>query len=283
MPDLRNFSPIVKAVMPWLKPQHLRVSGFSLAFVVAVTAVAQDRPPPGPSRTPNGMSWGELALLPEYCRDAMGILYGDQYYNTSPRASYWVSRMGQGFWSIHHYCRALTYVQQAESAGSNPTQRRFLYGRAKSDYFYTLNNSDPDMIIVPEILVRLGEAHLKLGEIAEAYAAFEQARQKKPDYWPAYSRWVDVLVGLNKRREARELAERGLEFCPSCAVLQEKFKTLGGDPSKIVPRVPPPAGQAASQSGARPVPGSPTISTQTSEPRAAAEVIAPASQASSAK
>ena len=211
----------------------------------AIPGWAQDRPPPGPSATPNGMTWGELSLLPEYCRDAMGILYGDQYYNPSPRASQWVALMGQGFWAMHHYCRALLYVRQAESAGTDANTRRFLYGRAKSDYVYTLNNSAPDMVLVPEILVRLGEAHLKLGEISDAFSAFERSRQMKPDYWPAYSRWIDVLIGLNKRKEARELAGIGLEYCPGCEVLRNQFKSLGGDPSKVVPRAVAPAASAA--------------------------------------
>ena len=78
---------------------------WSLASLCAVlllgasTAWSQARVAPGPSSAPNGMTWGELALLPEYCPDTMGILYGDQYFNASPRAAGWVAQLGQGFWA----------------------------------------------------------------------------------------------------------------------------------------------------------------------------------------
>lgn len=217
-------------------------------LATAATAWGQNtNPAPGPAKTPNGMTWGELSLLPEYCADAMGILYGDQYFNPSPRAAKWVAIMGQGFWAIHHYCRAQQYVRQAEAAAGSPQQRRYLYGKAKQDYIYALNNSGPDMILAPEILVRLGEAHIKLGEPGEAYSAFERARQKKPDYWPAYSRWVDVLMGLKMRKEARELAGQGLAYSPDSETLIRQYKALGGDPASVVRAAlpPPPAASGA--------------------------------------
>lgn len=200
----------------------------------AATAGAQQRTAPGPNKTPVGVTWGELALLPDYCRDAMGILYGDQYYNPSPRAAHWVAMMGQGFWSIHHYCYAMAHVRQAEMAGVTQQQRKFIYGRAIKDYLYTLDNSAPDMVLVPEILVRLGEAYLKVGDTANAYSAFEKARRVKPDYWPAYSRWVDVLIKSNLRKEALALARQGLAHAPASEVLRRQYISLGGDPSKVV-------------------------------------------------
>ena len=165
----------------------------------AATARAQQGAALGPRNSPNGLTWGEFALLPEYCRDAQGILYGDQSYNPSPRAAHWVALMGQGFWAIHHYCYALAHVRQAEEAGLTPQERKFIYGRAIQDYVCTLNNSAPDMVLLPEILVRMGEAYLKVGSTADAYPFFEMARRIKPDHWSAYSRWIDVLVRSSLR------------------------------------------------------------------------------------
>ena len=230
----------------------------TMLLAATATAGAQQRTAPGPNKTPVGVTWGELALLPDYCRDAMGILYGDQYYNPSPRAAHWVALMGQGFWSIHHYCYAMAHVRQAEMAGVTQPQRKFIYGRTIPDYLYTLNNSAPDMVLVPEILVRLGEAYLKVGDTANAYSAFEKARQVKPDYWPAYSRWVDVLIKSNLRKDALALARQGLAHAPASEVLRRQYISLGGDPSKVVAVVAasPPAAASAPEPAAS-APGAP--------------------------
>ena len=234
-------------------------------LAIAATAYAQQRTAPGPNKTPNGLTWGELALLPDYCRDAMGIVYGDQSFNTSPRAAHWVSLMGQGFWSIHHYCYALAHVRGAEEAGVTPQERKFIYGRAIQDYLYTLNNSAPDMVLVPEILVRLGEAYLKVGDTANAYSAFEKARRVKPDYWPAYSRWVSVLIKSNLRSEALALARQGLAHAPASEVLRRQYTSLGGDPSKVVAVVDaapsaPPAASAPEPAASEPAASTPAAS-----------------------
>ena len=134
---------------------------------------------------------------------------------------------------MHHYCRAILYTHRAELAGVPRQQERFLYERASKDYLYSLDNSAADMPLVPEILVRLGEAYLKIGQTSDAQAAFERARRVKPDYWPAYSRWIEVLISLNLRTQARDLATEGLSHAPDSAVLQRQFKALGGDPSLI--------------------------------------------------
>ena len=156
---------------------------------------------------PNGMSWGELSLLPEYCRDVQGIIYGDASFNTSPRAGKWVSSMGQDFWHMHHYCYALLSMNRAKSAGATQPQRTALWLKAEGDYNYVLRNCRPTMPLIPEVLVRLGELHLEMGKLGDAYSDFARAREIKPDYWPAYSRWVDVLMRSGKRSGARELAE----------------------------------------------------------------------------
>ena len=250
----------------WLSPRACgtcaRAVVVAALLTSAFTAWAQQPVRIGPNKTPNGLTWGELALLPDYCRDAMGILYGDQYSNPSPRAAHWVALMGQGFWAIHHYCYALAHVRGAEEAGVTPQQRNFIYGRAIQDYVYTLNNSAPDMVLVPEILVRLGEAYLKVGDTANAFSAFEKARRVKPDYWPAYSRWVSVLIKSNLRSEALALARQGLAHAPASEVLRRQYTSLGGDPSKVVAVVDtaPPAASAPEPAASEPAASSPAAS-----------------------
>jgi hypothetical protein len=78
---------------------HLRnLIATLLVAILAATASAQH---------PENITDGELALVPTFCRDAGGIRYGQAHdANRSPRAAYWVSLMGDGFWAMHHYCWA---------------------------------------------------------------------------------------------------------------------------------------------------------------------------------
>ncbi|MBK9234539.1 MAG: hypothetical protein IPO19_00105 [Rhodoferax sp.] len=81
----------------------------------------------------------------------------------------------------------------------------------------------------------MGEAHLLLGSTGSAADAFRTARELKPDYWPAYTRWIDALLKSNQKAEAKALAAEGLRYSPQAPELVARFRKLGGDPSTIVP------------------------------------------------
>jgi tetratricopeptide (TPR) repeat protein len=185
---------------------------------------------------PNDITKAEMALIPEYCPDTMGFGYGDAYYNTSPRAPKWVAMMGKDFWSLHHYCWGLISYNRSMRHGTPRMQRNALIESALGDYGYVLNYVAPDFILLPEILTRVGEAELKLGHPDRANTAYARARQLKPDYFPAYARWIDYLIAKGQRAQAKELAREGLEYSPNAKVLQQQYRLLGGDPAQITPR-----------------------------------------------
>lgn len=188
---------------------------------------------------PKGITKAEMALIPSYCPDTMGFGYGDAHYNTSPRAPHWVSMLGKDFWHLHHYCWALINRQRATRYGLSKMQRKGLLEEVLSDYQYVLERAAPDFILLPEILTRTGEVELILYRPERANATFARARQLKPDYWPAYSHWIEYLIGKGRRGEAKELAQEGLEISPGSKTLQEQYRLLGGNPALIVPRPPP--------------------------------------------
>ena len=176
-------------------------------------------------KQPNGYTWGELSLLPEYCKDVQGVLYGDST-SPSPRAAEWVGIMGQDFWHMHHYCRALVLVQRSQAAGLGQNTKANLYDRAQVDYEYTIRNASAATPLMPEVLLRYGELLLLRNNMEGAGEAFEQARQLKPDYWPAYTRWIDVLMGLKRYDTARALAETGLQNAPGNPELQRRLDAI---------------------------------------------------------
>ena len=183
---------------------------------------------------PENITDGELALMPPYCQDVQAIRWGNASFNPSPRAAYWVSLMGQTFWALHHYCWGLIHVRRSEAPGLPPVLRTGMLNTAINDYFYVINNGPRDFVLAPEIYLRIGEARLSLGQIGLAHDAFRIARELKPDYWPAYTRWIDHLMRTDQKAAAREMAAEGLRAAPGSQELQDRFRKLGGDPSKVV-------------------------------------------------
>lgn len=194
-----------------------------LAAVLSLTGIAGTA-----DAKPENITDAEMKVLPRYCPDTMGFKYGDAYYNTSPRARYWVSQMGKGFWAMHHYCWAQININRARRAGVPAQTRQALRESARGDYGYVINNTAPDFIMLPEIYTRLGEVELLLARPEKASQAFARARELKPDYWPAYSHWAEYLKARGKNAEAMQIVRSGLAHSPESRVLRELYRVLGG-------------------------------------------------------
>lgn len=192
---------------------------------------------PAQAGKPNDMTEAEMAMVPAYCRDTMGFAgYGDASSNTSPRANHWVALMGKNFWNMHHYCWAQVNRMRAMRSGVRPEIRKGMLESVVGDYVYSIDKAPKDFILAPEILTRLGEVYVVLGRIELADKAFSQARERKLNYWPAYSRWAEHLMVSGRRAEAKALVKSGLEYSPTAKVLQEQYRILGGKLSEIVPK-----------------------------------------------
>ena len=184
---------------------------------------------------PENITDGELALLPPYCQDVQAIRYGNEFDNPSPRASHWVAVMGKSFWHLHHYCWGLIHLRRSQAPGLAPAARQGMVQAAVSDYIYVVQKSPADFPLAPEIYLRIGEAELLLGRSTSASEFFQRARALKPDYWPAYTRWIDVLIKTKQTALAKDLAAEGLRHAPTSRELISRYKTLGGDPAAVVP------------------------------------------------
>jgi hypothetical protein len=184
--------------------------------------------------TPENITDGELALVPNYCYDTQTIRYY-KTYNVSPRAKYWVGLMGEDFWTLHHYCWGLINLRRAQAAGVTAKQRNYLLGTVVDDYGFVIKNTSAHFVLLPEIYTRLGEVQLVRGNVAEAFDAFTKARELKPDYWPPYVRWAEVLIRAKRTAEAKGVIAEGLRHSPDSAPLLEKYRALGGNPGDIRP------------------------------------------------
>ena len=196
----------------------------SAAAFVSPTAAQSANVQTG-TQEPNGYTWGELALLPEYCRDAQGILYeGLGSNNMSPRAPHWLALLGDDYWHIHHYCHGMRNLMRIDSGAVEPMHRGSLLERTIGEFNYIVRNSKPSMPLMPEVFYRMGEVHLRLNQVAQALACFERSRQLKPDYWPSYVRWIDVLLQSRQFEAAEALAKEGLEHVPGQPELLKRLK-----------------------------------------------------------
>lgn len=220
---------------------------------------------------PVGFTWGELALLPDYCRDTNGTVYliGDQ----SPRAAQWIALMGDDFWHMHHYCYGLRDLMHAEQAGLTPQQRREVLEGAIKQFNYIVNNARPTMVLMPEVYLKIGQTYVQLGNISAASNAFEVSRRLKADYWPAYTAWIDELLKLHKTGDAKKLAMEGLTYAPDSAELLARLKRI--DPNAHAPAAAAPAAAAAAIApGANPGADDPTAAPRASSAMPAASAAA---------
>ena len=184
---------------------------------------------------PANVTDGEIAMLPIYCPDTMGFNYGASKINMSPLAPKWLAQMGPGFWTMHHYCWGLVNWRRANSMPKQSMERRHTLVQVVNDYQFVVKNTTSNFLMLPEILTRMGEVYLELDDVGAAYQAFYRAREIKPDYWPAYSRWAAVLIKSGQKKEAMKLVRLGLEHAPDSDVLNELYRGLGGDPATIAP------------------------------------------------
>lgn len=197
------------------------------------------------AQKPDAITAGEMARLPVYCPDTQGFNYGDKYYNTSPRAAYWVSFMGETFWAFHHYCWGMIRMYRSQTPGMLPVLKEGWLKGAIGDFEYVLRFSTPRFIMLPEVYLRIGEAYVALKNFALAEEAFANSRAAKADYWPPYVRWAESLVNQKRTKEAKAHLEDGLRIMPREKILLDEYRKLGGDPDAFVKSLPPPPPAAA--------------------------------------
>ena len=212
----------------------------------------------------SGYTDGQWALLPPWCRhtqDSPEAFRAGITWDRNPNAQQWIALMGSDFQHMHHYCRGLRYELMLNSfADLNPRERLALNERIIEEMDYVINNGQPTMPLMPEVFLMQGDAYVRLSQLPAAQVAFETSRKLKPEYWPAYTRWADVLIGLKQTDQARRVVAEGLAHMPQEPQLLERQRQLGG--ARAMPAVAPARTSAATPSArqapdAAPVPPTP--------------------------
>ena len=202
------------------RPPRTRMTLFFIFFIAFTYLPALS------SAKPQEVTESELKLLPRYCLDTMW--FPERY---DAKSMYWVNVMGKSFSATHHYCWGLTNLNRARKA--NAKHRTGLLEDVLNDFRYVTQYAPSDFVMLPEIYTKIGEVELLIKNPDKANGAFAKARSLKPDYWPAYSHWIEFLMQTGKRAEAREIARSGLQHSPDAKVLREQYRLLGGSPADI--------------------------------------------------
>lgn len=176
----------------------------------------------GAAAQPTNVADSEIALLPPYCADKEWGSRPANPVNQARRAA----QLGPSWAGLHHYCWGLVSVRRATMGNLSPAMKRHLIETAVGDYQYTIRHSTPDFVLLPEILLRLGEAYVLLGDPASAISAFEASLAKKPDYWPARLAAADLLVKLRMREQALRTLRDGLALTPDQPNLRSRLAEL---------------------------------------------------------
>lgn len=189
----------------------LAIAALRPAIVHAMPADPTNVNNPGP---------GELARLPEYCKYTTTFHRGEP---SDPGKLDWLRRLGPTMAHLHHYCWALLIENRLVAGGISPQMRVTMLRRCIADIWYVLRNGEPDFVLLPELLYRLGTYHVRLGELSEAVGHFEQARDRRPDYWPAYAELAKIHLRLSRRQEAVQTLKEGLQHSPGQKELIEQL------------------------------------------------------------
>ena len=181
---------------------------------------------PAQANTPQNITPGEVARLPEYCANAQSFAKTGIPGAPSPIQQHWLALMGETFWHLHHYCWALVSANRSEAAGVAPNHRVYLLNSAIADADYVVQRAPAQFPLLPEIFYRMGQYHLTAGRPAIAVSFFDKSRQAKPDYWPPYVELAKVSASLGKRSDAIAVLEEGLKLMPEQPQLTEAMKNI---------------------------------------------------------
>ena len=172
------------------------------------------------------MSKEEYQLLPAYCHSQGNV--EPKFHNRDASEAKWSARLGQDFLHIHHYCWGMVSIARSYRAGLPAGKRAFYLGRAIDDISFSLNRASPDLVLLPEMYTRIGEAFLGIRDDKNAEAAFRKAMEANPAYWPPYVWWSQRLLTQGKTREALVLAEEGRKNAPGSKALDKLIEDIRG-------------------------------------------------------
>lgn len=160
---------------------------------------------------------------PDYCQ------YSFDGNRGHPQKSPYATVYGwKNFQHLHHYCRGLYRMKEAAAAAESTAAMDSSFYRATMEFNYVLDNTGPDFVLKPEILVQKGISLLAIGKFIEAIECFNEALELRRDYVPAYVALANYFLNQDDPEGAREVLEIGLAHAPDSEILLGMLADIDG-------------------------------------------------------
>lgn len=213
-----------------LKPISRRLGPVRLAWAITLpallagaTALAQVQF----DRTQSHYDAKVVAMLPPYCKHTQVYRGNVPGAGDKTQIARWESVMGaDNFQHMHHYCWGLTHTNWALYASNSNQERDRELRQSVTEFDYVLRNVAPGFALLPEILTRKGENHLRLEDWPQGLNDLHRAIELKPDHWPPYAALSDYYKALGELDSARAWAEKGLSAAPGIRALERRLSEL---------------------------------------------------------
>lgn len=165
----------------------------------------------------------DFALLPPYCKVQMHAGYEGNIDPTVVKI--WEKRLGAGYYTSHHYCWGLHYVNLAHTAVDKAERNRAL-NAAINDMRYPLQYAPPEFILLPKISYDIGQILEELGDDVGAMQAYYQSIKLNPKLPRPYAAISDLYKKQNNTKEALAILEQGLKYKPKSKALLKRLAQL---------------------------------------------------------
>ena len=174
----------------------------------------------------------ELNRLPEWCSYYPWVMGSHEpaKKNASPQVKAAIALVTSGCYGPQHYCWALVYANRGDSA-VNSRQRNTNYRLAfpELDFVGKSSNTKESCILIPEMLLKRGELHAKLGEYPSAVRNYRLAILRNPKEVRAYSGLSRVYQLMGSKKEALATLQDGVKANPKSNLLKKRLAELQND------------------------------------------------------
>lgn len=180
-----------------------------------------------------GLTQQQVLALPPYCQaqkyiaEDMNGKPPQQIYNDHQR---WEKALGHTFEHFHHYCLALSFINQYYSDTHSTARGRqgYLEG-ALGNTDYVIKLAPANFVMLPELLTTRGKIYHLMGRHGEAMADLQKAIRLNPKFERAYLSAVDIYLKLGQQESAKSTLNIGLKYAPNSKPLLKRAKELGID------------------------------------------------------
>lgn len=148
------------------------------------------------------MTADELRAIPPWCQHTQTF---DRHPTAPNLYDSYVSRYGEGWTHVHHYCWALGSILRYSRFDQSLQSKQNLARSALDDIDYVLQRIGDDFVLRYEIMLRKARLLSMIGEANIAFQFSQQIISTWPDRADSYGVAAEILSILNRKDEATKL------------------------------------------------------------------------------